>query len=128
MIQWRSISNFIKGSFYLDDFHRSQSLRIVTTKRRNVSSVNLDKISGKAPGDKLTQIQKLLQEELDPLAVLCQALRLPEVTVSCLDKFLADKCSNFKMFDVLKSLSLGDDINEKRESLFWFFPSNLLTK
>lgn len=103
--------------FFKDDFDRSQSLRIVTTKRRNVATLQIEPKSDQSAGDKLSQIQELLHAELEPLAVLCKALRLPEISVSCLDKFLADKCTNFKMFDALKSLSLGDNLGEKRKSL-----------
>lgn len=106
-----------KCNIFLDDFNRSQSLRIVTTKRRNVATLQIEPKSDQSAGDKLSQIQELLHEELEPLTVLCKALRLPEVSVFCLDKFLADKCSNFKMFDPLKSLSLGDNLAEKRKSL-----------
>lgn len=107
----------LNAIFFLDDFNRSQSLRIVTTKRRNVATLQIEPKTDQSAGDKLSQIQELLHAELEPLTVLCKALRLPEVSVSCLDKFLADKCSNFKMFDALKSLSLGDNLAEKRKSL-----------
>lgn len=112
-VQCKYMGNALYEASLTDDFDRSQSLRIVTTKRRNVATLQIEPKSDQSAGDKLSQIQELLHAELEPLAVLCKALRLPEISVSCLDKFLADKCSNFKMFDALKSLSLGDNLGEK---------------
>uniref|UniRef100_K1PBD9 Uncharacterized protein n=1 Tax=Magallana gigas TaxID=29159 RepID=K1PBD9_MAGGI len=112
-VQCKYLGNALYEASLTDDFNRSQSLRIVTTKRRNVATLQIEPKSDQSAGDKLSQIQELLHAELEPLTVLCKALRLPEVSVFCLDKFLADKCSNFKMFDPLKSLSLGDNLAEK---------------
>lgn len=112
-VQCKYLGNALYEASLTDDFNRSQSLRIVTTKRRNVATLQIEPKTDQSAGDKLSQIQELLLAELEPLTVLCKALRLPEVSVSCLDKFLADKCSNFKMFDALKSLSLGDNLAEK---------------
>lgn len=112
-VQCKYMGNALYEASLTDDFNRSESLRIVTTKRRNVATLQMEPKSDQSQGNKLSQIQELLHAELEPLTVLCKALRLPEISVSCLDKFLADKCSNFKMFDVLKSLSLGDNLSEK---------------
>ncbi|XP_061181932.1 uncharacterized protein LOC133190364 [Saccostrea echinata] len=112
-VQCKYLGKALYEASLTDDFDRTHGLKIVTTKRRNVETIRIEPSSEPAPRDKLSQIQQLLNEELEPLTVLCKALRLPEVSHSCLDTFLAEKCSNFKMFDTLQSLSLGENLNEK---------------
>ncbi|XP_056017398.1 uncharacterized protein LOC125669409, partial [Ostrea edulis] len=112
-VQSRFLGNALYEASLTDDFDKSQVLKIVTTKRRSVGNVRIGQTSLPTSRDKLSQIKQLLSDELEPLTVLCKALRLPEISSSCLDKFLAEKCLNFKMFDALKSLSFGESLGEK---------------
>ncbi|XP_062615920.1 uncharacterized protein LOC134277611 [Saccostrea cucullata] len=112
-VQSKYLGKALYEASLTDDFDKTHGLKIVTTKRRNVETIRIEPSSKSASRDKLSQIQQLLNEELEPLTVLCKALRLPEISRSCLDSFLAEKCSNFKMFDTLKSLSLEENLGEK---------------